>query len=43
MRLPSGYGSIIKLSGKRRNPYAVRITTGYTDNGNLIKVDFTSH
>lgn len=28
MRLPNGYGSITKLSGKRRNPYMVRITIG---------------
>ena len=33
MRLPNGYGGIVKLSGKRRKPYAVRITTEYTDNG----------
>ena len=29
MRLPNGYGSVIKLGGRRRKPYAVRITTGY--------------
>ena len=29
MRLPNGYGSVIKLSGKRRKPYAVRITIGF--------------
>lgn len=28
MRFPNGYGGIIKLSGKRRKPYAVRVTTG---------------
>lgn len=28
MRLPNGYGSVTKLSGKRRKPYMVRITTG---------------
>lgn len=28
MKLPNGYGSIIKLSGKRRKPYNVRITVG---------------
>jgi len=32
-RMPNGYGSIIKLSGKRRKPYAVRITTGYVLKG----------
>ena len=29
MKFPNGYGSVVKLSGKRRKPYAVRITTGY--------------
>ena len=33
MRRGNGEGSIFKLSGKRRKPYAVRITTGYTDDG----------
>ena len=28
MRLPNGYGSVTKLSGKRRKPYMARITTG---------------
>jgi hypothetical protein len=28
MKLPNGYGSVVKLSGKRRNPYQVRKTTG---------------
>lgn len=28
MKLPNGYGSIIKLSGKRRKPYNARITIG---------------
>ena len=30
-RLPNGYGSVVKLSGHRRNPYAVRKTLGYDD------------
>lgn len=29
MRMPNGYGSVIKLSGKRRKPFAVRVTVGY--------------
>lgn len=33
MRNPNGYGSVIKLSGKRRKPYAVRLTAGYSDDG----------
>ncbi|MBS4537068.1 tyrosine-type recombinase/integrase [Clostridium sp. D2Q-11] len=33
MRNPSGYGSVYKLSGKRRNPWIVRKTTGWTDEG----------
>lgn len=28
MKLPNGYGSVIKLTGKRRKPYAVRISSG---------------
>ncbi len=34
MRLPNGYGSVYKLSGKRRKPYAARITIGWDDSGN---------
>ena len=33
MRNPNGYGSVFKLSGNRRKPFAVRITKGYTDEG----------
>lgn len=29
MRLPNSYGSISKLSGRRRKPFMVRITTGW--------------
>lgn len=32
MRNPNGYGSVYKLSGNRRNPWAVRITTGWDFN-----------
>ncbi len=39
MKNPNGYGSISKLSGKRRRPYMVRITTGFDVNGKqLMKV-----
>ena len=31
MKLPNGYGSIIKLKGNRRKPYQVRITKGFSD------------
>lgn len=27
MKLPNGYGSISKLTGNRRKPYVVRIST----------------
>ena len=37
MRLPNAYGSVTKLPGKRRKPYAVRITTGWTDEGRQIQ------
>lgn len=33
MKLPGGYGGIVKLSGKRRRPYAVRKIKGYKKNG----------
>lgn len=33
MRRGNGEGSIFKLAGKRRKPYAIRITVGYTDDG----------
>ena len=31
MKNPNGYGSIFKLSGKRRAPFAVRITAGWSN------------
>lgn len=37
MRLPNGYGSVYKLSGNRRNPYAVSITTGLDMYGKQIR------
>lgn len=33
MRLPNGYGSVYKLSGKRRRPFVARKTTGFDDKG----------
>ncbi len=30
MKLPNGYGSVTKLSGRRRKPYMARISNGYT-------------
>ena len=37
MRAPNGYGTVYKLSGKRRRPWVVRVTVGYrpNDNGGL--------
>lgn len=32
MKLPNGYGGVVKLSGKRRKPYAARVTAGWTIN-----------
>lgn len=37
MRNPNGYGSIVKLSGTRRKPYAVRVTTSYKTKDGLKK------
>jgi integrase len=36
-RHQNGFGSIVKLSGKRRKPYAVRITTGWKDGKQVRK------
>ena len=36
MRNPNGYGSVVKLSGNRRRPFAVRKTIGWNDKGHPI-------
>ena len=36
MRNPNGYGSVYKLSGKRRRPFIVRITVGWGENGKQL-------
>lgn len=36
MRMPNGYGSVVKLSGKRRNPYCVRLGCEYTTDGETL-------
>lgn len=33
MRLPNGFGTVYKLSGKRRNPFIARKTIGWSDEG----------
>lgn len=33
MRLPNGYGAVVKLGGKRRKPFAARVTVGYEEIG----------
>ncbi len=33
MKNPNGYGSVVKLSGSRRKPYAVRKTAGWDERG----------
>lgn len=37
MRHENGFGSIVKLSGDRRRPYGVRITTGWKDGKQVRK------
>lgn len=37
MRNPNNYGSIIKLSGKRRKPFMAKITAGYDELGRQIQ------
>lgn len=36
MKNPNGYGSVIKLGGKRRRPFAARVTAGWDDNGKQL-------
>lgn len=36
LRLPPRFGSISKLSGRRRRPFVVRITEGYDENGKQL-------
>ena len=36
IRNPNGYGTVIKLSGNRRKPYACRKTVGFNDKGHPI-------
>lgn len=36
MKNPNGYGSVVKLSGNRRNPFCARRTTGYNDKGQPV-------
>lgn len=37
MRMPNGYGSVYKLSGKRRKPYVATKTVGWDKNGKQIR------
>lgn len=37
MRNPNGYGSVVKLGGKRRKPFAVQVTKGFDRNGKQIR------
>lgn len=37
MKNPNGYGTVIKLGGKRRRPYQVKITVGYNQDGKQLK------
>lgn len=36
MKNPNGYGTVVKLSGNRRKPFAVRKTLGWNDKGHPI-------
>lgn len=36
LKNPNGYGSVFKLGGNRRRPWAVRITVGWTDEGKQV-------
>ena len=41
MKLPNSYGSVIKLGGKRRKPYAVRISKLVEDDTWKVKRKYT--
>ena len=41
MELPNSYGSVIKLGGKRRKPYAVRISKLVEDDTGKVKRKYT--
>lgn len=36
MKNPNGYGSVFKLSGKRRKPFTARVTAGWDDEGKQL-------
>ena len=37
MKLPNGYGSVVKLSGSRRKPYAVKISYDVEVDGKVVR------
>ena len=37
MKLPNGYGSVYKLSGNRRKPWAARVTDGWVNDAKTKK------
>ena len=43
MKNPNGYGGISKLSGNRRRPWCVRVTTGYTIDTDTMSVKQNRH
>lgn len=36
MRLPNGYGSVYRLNGNRRNPWAARVTVAWNEKGHPV-------
>lgn len=39
MKNPNGYGTVVKLSGKRRKPWAVRKTAGFNEKGYPVYIN----
>jgi integrase len=37
VRLPNGFGAVVKLGGNRRRPYAARVTTGWSAEGRQLQ------
>ena len=37
MKNPNGFGTVVKLSGKRRRPYMAKITIGWSEEGKQLR------
>ena len=37
MKNPNGFGTVTKLKGRRRKPWVVKVTIGYSDEGKQLQ------